>query len=103
MVQSGRRRDDPDVHRPTIHAAGDWRTFASGHYRAFHSASVGQGAVSALAGGAVTTPLLLQLGARPALAMAIAILPALGSLTQLVALPRRVVGEPGFEPGTSRI
>lgn len=66
--------------------AGDWRAFASGHYRAFHAVSVGQGAVAALAGGAVTTPLLLQLGAAPALAMAVGILPALGSLTQL-ALP----------------
>jgi hypothetical protein len=64
----------------------DWRTFAAPRYRAFRWVGVGQGAVAALAGGAVTMPLLLHLGAPAAVAMAIGILPAIGSLSQF-ALP----------------
>jgi hypothetical protein len=65
---------------------GDWRRFAGGSFRAFHAVGFSQGTVGALAGGAVTTPLLLALGAAPAFALLVAILPSLGSLSQL-AMP----------------
>jgi len=62
----------------------DWRTFLSSRYRPFHAVGIGQGAVGALAGGAVTMPLLLQLGAPPPVAAAVGILPGIGALSQLV-------------------
>jgi hypothetical protein len=73
---------------------GDWRRFAGGSFRAFHAVGFSQGTVGALAGGAVTTPLLLALGAAPAFALLVAILPSLGSLSQLVmpGLLRRTDG-----------
>ncbi len=78
-------RDDPEVQFPLTTDAG-WRAFAAPRYRAFQAVGVGQGAVAALAGGAVTMPLLLHLGAPAGVAMAIGILPAVGALSQL-ALP----------------
>jgi hypothetical protein len=60
-----------------------WRRFAGSHFRPFHAVGFGQGAIGALAGGAVTTPLMLALGGPPAFVLVASVLPGLGSLTQL--------------------
>lgn len=60
----------------------DWRTFASRQYRAFRLIAVAQGFIGALTGPAITIPLLLALGAHPALATALAVLPAAGTMSQ---------------------
>jgi hypothetical protein len=60
----------------------DWRTFAARQYRPFRILAVAQGFIGALTGPAITIPLLLALGAHPALATAIAVLPAAGTMTQ---------------------
>ena len=60
----------------------DWRTFASHHYRAFRLIAVAQGFIGALTGPAITIPLLLALGAHPAVATALAVLPAAGTMSQ---------------------
>ena len=63
---------------------GEWRRFAGPRFRAFHAVGFSQGAIGALAGGAVTTPLMLALGAPAAMVLIVAILPGIGSLTQLL-------------------
>src|SRR5215210_6081367 len=63
---------------------GAWRRFAGPRFRPFHAIGFSQGAVGALAGGAITTPLMLALGAPPALVLVVGVLPGLGSLTQLL-------------------
>jgi hypothetical protein len=63
-----------------------WTRFAGPRYRAFHGVGFSQGAIGALAGGAVTTPLMLALGGPPAFVLVASVLPGLGSLSQL-ALP----------------
>jgi MFS family permease len=60
----------------------DWRRFATRQYRPFRLLAVAQGFIGALTGPALTIPLLLALGAHPALATAIAVLPAAGTMTQ---------------------
>jgi MFS family permease len=60
----------------------DWRVFASGQYRLFRVIAVAQGFIGALTGPAITIPLLLALGAHPALATALAVLPAAGTMSQ---------------------
>ena len=60
----------------------DWRAFASRQYRAFRLIAVAQGFIGALTGPAITIPLLLALGAHPALATALAVLPAAGTMSQ---------------------
>ena len=73
---------------------GEWRRFAGPRFRAFHAVGFSQGAVGALAGGAVTTPLMLALGGPPAFVLVASVLPGLGSLTQLLmpAILRRAGG-----------
>ena len=70
--------------RPTIRlpAATDWRAFAARPYRPFRLLAVAQGFIGALTGPAITIPLLLALGAHPALATALAVLPAVGTMSQ---------------------
>jgi MFS family permease len=63
-------------------AVADWRAFAARPYRPFRALAVAQGFIGALTGPAITIPLLLALGAHPALATAIAVLPAAGTMTQ---------------------
>jgi hypothetical protein len=63
-------------------AVADWRTFATRQYRLFRILAVAQGFIGALTGPAITIPLLLALGAHPALATALAVLPAAGTMTQ---------------------
>lgn len=60
----------------------DWRVFASRQYRLFRVLAVAQGFIGALTGPAITIPLLLALGAHPALATALAVLPAAGTMSQ---------------------
>ena len=66
-------------HHPTI---ADWRIFAGRQYRPFRTLAVAQGFIGALTGPAITIPLLLALGAHPALATALAVLPAVGTMSQ---------------------
>jgi MFS family permease len=60
----------------------DWRAFASRPYRLFRLIAVAQGFIGALTGPAITIPLLLALGAHPALATVLAVLPAAGTMSQ---------------------
>jgi hypothetical protein len=60
----------------------DWRAFAARRYRPFRGLAVAQGLIGSLTGPAITIPLLLGLGAHPALATFLAVLPALGTMAQ---------------------
>lgn len=61
---------------------GDWRAFARRRYRPFRLLAVAQGFIGPLAGPAIVIPLLLSLGAHPALATILAVLPVLGTMGQ---------------------
>jgi hypothetical protein len=63
-------------------AISDWRAFSARQYRSFRVVSVAQGFIGALTGPAITIPLLLALGAHPALATFLAVLPAAGTMAQ---------------------
>jgi len=63
-------------------AVADWRAFAGRPYRPFRLLAIAQGFIGALTGPAITIPLLLALGAHPALATALAVLPAAGTMVQ---------------------
>ena len=68
-----------------VHTAVDeWRLFLGQRYRRFLGIGVGQATVSALAGDGLTIPLLLTLGAHPALATVIGVLPYAFSSAQLL-------------------
>ena len=60
----------------------DWRAFAARQYRPFRVLAIAQGFIGALTGPAITIPLLLALDAHPALATALAVLPAAGTMAQ---------------------
>ena len=68
--------------RVTHPAVAEWRAFAARRYRPFRLLSVAQGFIGALTGPALVLPLLLALGAHPALATALAVLPAAGTMAQ---------------------
>lgn len=68
-------------------AVADWRTFAGTPYRPFRLLAVAQGFIGALSGPAIVLPLLLALGAHPALATLLAVLPVLGTTAQRL-IPR---------------
>jgi hypothetical protein len=71
--------------RPNPHlnaAVADWRAFAARPYRPFHVLAVAQGFIGSLTGPAITIPLLLALGAHPALATVLAVLPAALTMAQ---------------------
>jgi len=68
--------------RPVRGALRDWRTFGSRRYRRFRTLAVAQGFIGALSGPAIVLPLLLALGAHPALATLIAVLPVAGTTIQ---------------------
>ena len=63
-------------------AAADWRRFAARSYRPFRLLAVAQGFIGSLTGPAITIPLLLAIGAHPAVATLVAVLPAAGTMTQ---------------------
>lgn len=71
----------PPAH-PARAALADWRLFASGTYRPFRLLAVAQGFIGALSGPAIVIPLLLALGAHPALATLLAVLPVAGTTVQ---------------------
>lgn len=73
-------RARPDRRRST--AVSDWSAFGAPQYRSFRVLSVAQGVIGALTGPAITIPLLLALGAHPALATFLAVLPAAGTMAQ---------------------
>ena len=60
----------------------DWRTFSARDYRSFRVLSIAQGFIGYLSGPAIVLPLLLALGAHPALATLLAVLPVLGTVGQ---------------------
>jgi hypothetical protein len=68
-------------------AVDEWRDFLGPRYRRFLGIGIGQAAVSALAGDGLTIPLLLTLGAHPAIATVIGVLPYTFSAAQLL-VPR---------------
>jgi len=61
---------------------GDWRAFGARRYRPFQLLAVAQGFIGVLTGPAITIPLLLALGAHPALATILSVLPVLGTTAQ---------------------
>jgi hypothetical protein len=65
----------------------EWRVFLGNRYRRYLGIGVGQATVSALAGDGLTIPLLLGLGAHPAVATVIGVLPFAFSSAQLL-VPR---------------
>jgi hypothetical protein len=68
---------------PALDAAvADWRAFAARQYRSFRVLAVAQGFLGALTGPAIIIPLLLALGAHPALATVLAVLPAALTMAQ---------------------
>lgn len=68
---------------PRLHATvADWRAFAARPYRPFRVLAIAQGFLGALTGPAITIPLLLALGAHPALATVLAVLPAALTMAQ---------------------
>jgi hypothetical protein len=73
--------DSPPAN-PARAALADWRLFAGGTYRPFRWLAVAQGFIGALSGPAIVIPLLLALGAHPALATLLAVLPVLGTTAQ---------------------
>jgi hypothetical protein len=78
--------DEPS--QPALPTAVDeWRTFLGKRYRRYLGIGIGQATVSALAGDGLTIPLLLTLGAHPALATVIGVLPFAFSSAQLL-VPR---------------
>jgi hypothetical protein len=69
--------------RPALrYAVADWRAFGARRYRPFHLLAVAQGCIGALSGPAILIPLLLGLGAHPALATGLAVLPVVGTMVQ---------------------
>ena len=68
-------------------AVDEWRVFLGRPYRRYLGIGVGQATVSALAGDGLTIPLLLTLGAHPAVATVIGVLPFALSSAQLL-VPR---------------
>lgn len=79
-------RSLPSTHR-FRGAVSDWREFGQRRYRPFRVLAVAQGFIGALSGPAIVIPLLLGLGAHPALATLLAVLPILGTMLQR-AVPR---------------
>jgi hypothetical protein len=60
----------------------DWRRFGDRTYRPFRLLAVAQGFIGALSGPAIVLPLLLAMGAHPALATLLAVLPVIGTTAQ---------------------
>jgi hypothetical protein len=71
----------PEPPRPAS-ALADWRAFAGPRYRSFRVLSVAQGFIGSLSGPAIVIPFLLALGAHPALAILLAVLPTFGTMVQ---------------------
>jgi len=72
----------PSSAPPGSGVLADWRSFAHLRYRPFRSLAIAQGFIGALSGPAIVIPLLLALGAHPALATLLAVLPVIGTTVQ---------------------
>jgi hypothetical protein len=70
------------MHIPTL---SRWRTFASGRYRPFQAIAVGQAFTASYASDALFVPLLLRLGAPPALVILVGSVPIGASVVQALA------------------
>jgi hypothetical protein len=68
-------------------AMTDWRTFGARRFRSFHVLALAQGLIGVLSGPAIAIPLLLKLGAHPALVTALAVLPVIGTMAQRFVPP----------------
>ena len=64
-------------------AIAEWRRFGGPAYRRYLTIGLGAAGVTSLADAALTIPLVLVLGAPPALATLIGVLPIAGSAAQL--------------------
>ena len=64
-------------------AIAEWRAFGHPRHRTFLGIGTSAAVVGALAGDGLTVPLLLTLGAHPAIATAIGVLPVAFSAAQL--------------------
>lgn len=71
-----------------------WRAFASAQYRAFQAIAVGQAFTTSYASDALFVPLLLRLGAPPALVVVVGAAPVAGAALQALApqILRRLKG-----------
>ena len=72
-----------------------WRAFASAHYRPFQAIAVGQAFTASYASDALFVPLLLRLGAPPALVVVVGAAPVGGAALQAFApqFLRRLKGD----------
>jgi hypothetical protein len=72
-----------------------WRAFASAHYRPFQAIAVGQAFTASYASDALFVPLLLWLGAPPALVIVVGAAPVGGAALQALApqILRRMKGD----------
>ena len=62
-----------------------WRAFASAHYRPFQAIAIGQAFTASYASDALFVPLLLRLGAPPALVVVVGAAPVGGAALQAFA------------------
>ncbi len=70
------------MHIPTF---GRWRSFASARYRPFQAIAIGQAFTGSYASDALFVPLLLRLGAPPALVILVGSVPVGASVLQALA------------------
>ena len=72
-----------------------WRAFASAHYRPFQAIAVGQAFTASYASDALFVPLLVWLGAPPALVVVVGAVPIGGAALQAFApqILRRLKGD----------
>jgi hypothetical protein len=70
------------MRRPTL---GRWRAFAAARYRPFQAIAIGQAFTASYASDALFVPLLLRLGAPPALVILVGSVPIGGSVLQALA------------------
>ena len=70
------------MHIPTL---GRWRSFASARYRPFQAIAIGQAFTGSYASDALFVPLLLRLGAPPALVILVGSVPVGASVLQALA------------------
>ena len=63
-------------------AAADWRRFLTGRYAAFRTLAISDAVAVSLGGDSLSIPLVTTLGASPALATLIGLLPFLGGILQ---------------------
>ena len=77
-------------------AAADWRRFLTGRYAAFRTLAISDAVAVSLGGDSLSIPLVTTLGASPALATLIGLLPFLGGMLQaLTPTALRRIGEIG--------